>query len=52
MEKHPLKFRFHDPNSAEVTADYILAILIQANIGKLEEAIQTFGRQTDHLNQK
>ncbi|NLU25099.1 MAG: hypothetical protein GXW99_10420 [Clostridiales bacterium] len=52
MEKHSLKFHFHDPNSVETTADYILTILIQANIGKMEEAIQTFGRQTDHLNQK
>lgn len=35
-----LNYRFHNPNSAAATADYILKILIQSNAGKVEDAIQ------------
>ena len=31
---------FHNPNTAEVTADYLLKILIEANASKVEQAIQ------------
>ena len=30
----------HNPNTAEVTADYLLKILIEANASKVEQAIQ------------
>ena len=40
MKKRKLNYRFHDPNPAAVTADYILKILIEANAGKVEAAIQ------------
>ena len=33
-------YRFHDPNPAAVTADYILKIFIEANAGKVDAAIQ------------
>ena len=40
MKKCKLNYRFHDPNPAAVTADYILKIFIEANAGKVEAAIQ------------
>ena len=40
MKERKLNYRIHDPNPAAVTADYILKILIEANAGKVEAAIQ------------
>ena len=40
MKRRKLNYRFHDPNPAAVTADYILKIFIDANAGKVEAAIQ------------
>ncbi len=41
MKKQTLNYRFHNPNTAEATADYIVKILLEANRGKAEQAIQT-----------
>lgn len=35
-----LKIRFHNPNSAEVSSDYILKVLIDANTSKADNAIR------------
>lgn len=40
MKERKLNYRFHNPNTATATADYILKILIQSNAGKVENAIQ------------
>lgn len=40
MQERKLNYRFHDPNPAAVTVDYILNIFIEANAGKVEAAIQ------------
>ena len=40
MKKRKLNYRFHNPNTAEVTADYLLKIVIEANAIKVEQAIQ------------
>lgn len=40
MQKRKLNYRFHNPNSAVATADYILKILINANSDRVERAIQ------------
>lgn len=40
MKKRKLNYRFHDPNPAEVTADYILKLMIEANKGKVEQIIR------------
>ena len=32
MKKRKLNYRFHNPNTAEVTADYLLKILIQMQV--------------------
>ena len=35
-----LNYRFHNPNSAEETADFLCKLLIEANVGKVERAIE------------
>jgi len=40
MKKRKQNYRFHNPNTAEATADYILKILIEANKGKVDQAMQ------------
>jgi hypothetical protein len=40
VKKRKLNYRFHNPNPAAATADYILKILIEANSQKVEKAIQ------------
>jgi hypothetical protein len=40
VEKRKLNYRFHNPNPAAATADYILKILIEANAEKVENAIR------------
>lgn len=41
MKERKLNYRFHNPNTAAVTADYILKILIDANSEKVEKVIRT-----------
>ncbi len=40
MKQRKLNYRFHNPNSAEDTANYLFKILIEANAGKMERAIE------------
>lgn len=40
VKKRKLNYRFHDPNPTDVTTEYILKIFIDANKGKVEQAIQ------------
>ena len=40
MKKRKLNYRFHNPNSAEDTAEFLCKILIEANAGKVERAIE------------
>jgi hypothetical protein len=40
MAQRKLNFRFHNPNTAEVTAEYILEIFIEANKGKVERVLR------------
>lgn len=40
MKQRKLNYRFHNPNSAEDTANYLFEILIEANVGKVERAIE------------
>ena len=40
MKKRKLNYRFHDLNTAEIAASYLLKILIEANTPKVEQAIQ------------
>ena len=40
MAKRKLNYRFHNPNPVEVTADYILKVMIEANTEKGEKILQ------------
>ena len=40
MKRRKLNYRFHNPNSAAETVDYLLKILMEANIKKVQLAVQ------------
>lgn len=40
MKRQKLNYRFHNSNTAEVTADYILKVFIEVNMRKVERTIQ------------
>lgn len=44
--KRKLNYRFHNPNTPEKTADYILKVFIEVNSGKAEQAIQEAANQS------
>lgn len=45
MKKRKLNYRFHNPNTAEVTADILLKVLMEANSEKVEKALQEAAEQ-------
>lgn len=51
MKKRKLNYRFHNPNSAEATANTLLKVLIEANLQKVEKAIQEAAEQV-HNNKE
>lgn len=48
---HKLNYRFHNPNSEADTAEYILRVFVEANMGKAEQAIQAAARQAQDNEQ-
>ena len=40
MKQRKLNYRFHNPNSAEDTTEFLCKLLIEANAGKVERAIE------------
>ena len=40
MKKQKLNYKFHNPNPADVTADYILKVFMEVNEKKVEQAIK------------
>lgn len=40
MKQRKLNYRFHNPNSAEDTAEFLCKLLVEANTGKVERAIE------------
>lgn len=40
MKRTKLNYCFHNPNSAEDTADFLCKLLIEVNGGKVERAIE------------
>ena len=40
MKKRKLNYRFHNPNTADATADYILKVMIDANKEKVDRAVE------------
>lgn len=45
MIQRKLNYRFHNPNSAEDTANFLCKLLIEANAGKVERAIEEAATQ-------
>ena len=45
MKWTKLNYRFHNPNSAEDTADFLCKLLIEANAGKVERAMEKAASQ-------
>ena len=45
MKRTKLNYRFHNPNSAEDTADFLCKLLIEANAGKVERAMEEAASQ-------
>lgn len=40
MKQRKLNYCFHNPNSAEATADFLCKLLIEVNADKVERAIE------------
>jgi hypothetical protein len=40
LTKTKLNYRFHNPNTAEASAEYLLRLFIEANADKVEEAVR------------
>ena len=40
MKKRKLNYRFHNPNTAETTAEILLKVLVEANTKKVEKVVQ------------
>ena len=51
MKKQKLNYRFHNPNTAEVTADILLKVFIEAIAKKVEMAIQEAAQQLPEDNE-
>lgn len=49
MKKQKLNYRFHNPNPADVTADYILKVFMEVNEKKVEQAIKI---AADQMNEQ
>lgn len=52
MKERKLNYRFHDPNPAAVTADYILKVLIEANAQKVDAAIREAASTIPYADEK
>lgn len=52
MKKVKLNYRIHNPNSAEVTAEYIAKILVEANRSKLETVLRSTDTRQDSEHYK
>lgn len=50
--KKKLNYRFHNPNPADVTADYILKVFLEVNEKKVEQAIKAATEQLNNEKQE
>ena len=51
MKKKKLNYRFHNPNTAEATADILLKVFIEANSKKVEKAVQEAAEQATEVRE-
>ena len=47
LKERKLNYRFHNPNSAEDTADFFCKLLIEVNADKVERAIEEATKEAD-----
>ena len=52
MKRRKLNYRFHNPNSIEVTATYLEKLFIEVNANKVEQALQAAASQSNHREEK
>ena len=52
VKRQKLNYRFHNPNPADVTADYILKVFMEVNEKKVEHAIKTAADQLNNEEQE
>ena len=52
MKQKKLHYRYHNPNSATDSADFLFKMLIEANTGKVERAIKEAALQEERAHQK
>ena len=50
LKRTKLNYRFHNPNSAEDTEDFLCKLLIEVNAGKVERAIENATLYVDSGN--
>ena len=50
MKRQKLNYRFHNPNTAEVTADYILKLFIEVNAKKVDRIMQEVAERNKEEN--
>ena len=51
MKKKKLNYRFHNPNTAEATADILLKVFIEVNSKKVEKAVQEAAEQSNEVKE-
>ena len=51
LKQKKLNYRFHNPNSAEDTANFLCKLLIEANAGKVERVIEEAARKSTDYNE-
>lgn len=51
-QKQTLNYRFHNPNTPAVTAEYILKVFMEVNSKKVEKAIQKEAEQSGGEEEK
>ena len=51
MKKRKLTYHFHNPNTAEATADILLKVFIEANSKKVEKAVQEAAEQSTEVRE-
>jgi len=52
VKERKLNYRFHNPNTAEATIDYILKVFIEVNEGKVKSAIQAVAETFPDIGEK
>ena len=52
MKKRKLNYQIYDPNPTAVTADHLLRVLIDVNMGKVESALREAAEQSDDTENK